>query len=339
MMTLVMNGFRVSRMMGVGHVATRAGRCSLLGFLAVFSVLLTSAPGAHAKLSVVTTIAHIAEPISVIAGDRATVMPLMGPGVDPHLYRPTRSDILALTRADVILWSGLSLEAQMEDAMARLSKTKPVVAISEALRRDRLLPWEGKAGDPHVWMDPGLWRVALASAVDALVSADPDGAEEYRARAESYFDQMTTFEAYAEQASASVPERARVLVTAHDAFGYFGARYGLEVMGIQGISTESEAGLAMIESLVDTLVERKISAVFVETSVSDRHVQALIEGAAARGHAVVIGGSLYSDAMGEPGTYEGTYLGMLDHNVTVIARALGGSAPARGWMGELAYAR
>ena len=179
--------------------------------------------------------------------------------------------------------------------------------------------------------------MALGAAVEALVAAGSEGLRG-TAAAEAYFQKLATLEAYAEKALDSVPAQARVLVTAHDAFGYFGARFGLEVMGIQGISTESEAGLTMIERLVTTLVERKIGAVFVETSVSDRHVVALIEGAAARGHTVVIGGSLYSDAMGEPGSYEGTYLGMIDHNVTVIARALGGSAPARGWTGGLAYA-
>ncbi|MFW6346206.1 MAG: metal ABC transporter solute-binding protein, Zn/Mn family [Halomonas sp.] len=170
---------------------------------------------------------------------------------------------------------------------------------------------------------------------DALVELDPDGEAAYEEGSEAYLEDLEELDAYAREALASIPEASRVLVTAHDAFGYFGDAYELEVLGIQGFSTESEAGLSRIESLVDLLVEREIGAIFIESSVSDRNIRALIEGAEADSHRVRIGGELFSDAMGPEGTYEGTWLGMVDHNVTVIARALGGEAPEAGWQGRL----
>jgi manganese/zinc/iron transport system substrate-binding protein len=190
--------------------------------------------------------------------------------------------------------------------------------------------------DPHVWMDPALWTTVSETVQRALDAAAPDRAAAHAAEADAFRAEIAALDTYSRQVLMTVPEQARVLVTAHDAFGYFGRAYGFEVLGIQGISTESEAGLARIGELVDLLVARGIGAVFVESSVSDRSMRALVEGAAAKGHAVVIGGELYSDAMGPDGTYEGTYIGMIDHNVTTIARALGGAAPAQGMSGRLA---
>ena len=184
-------------------------------------------------------------------------------------------------------------------------------------------------------MDPELWREVAFAIRDALSKVAPDSADVFAANAETFVAELDRLNAYAGDVLGSVPAEARVLLTAHDAFNYFGRAYGFEVIGIQGISTESEAGLARVSELVDMLVEREIGAVFVESSVSDRSIRALIEGAAARGHEVRIGGELYSDAMGAPGTYEGTYIGMIDHNVTVISAALGGAAPARGMDGRL----
>ncbi len=299
------------------------------------SVLGTGPARAAEALRVVTTTAMIGEPLASIAGDHARVESLLGAGVDPHLYRPTRSDITRLTRADIILYNGLTLEAQLERPIRQLSDRTAVLALAETLEADLWLPYEDGPGDPHVWMDPSLWTRALQAGVDLLAAQDPAHAEAYASAARGYFAQVAAMEAYGQDVLSSVPASARMLVTAHDAFSYFGARYGLEVRGIQGISTESEAGLRAVEELVDLLVERRIPAVFVETSVSDRQVRALVDGAAARGHDVTIGGSLFSDAMGTPGTYEGTYLGMIDHNVTTIARALGGEAPERGYAGRL----
>jgi manganese/zinc/iron transport system substrate-binding protein len=291
---------------------------------------------AAAQKTVVATIAQIGEPMREIAGDRVRVLTLMGEGVDPHLYRLTRSDIAKLRHADLILYNGLHLEAQMIDMLARFAKRKPVVAVGEHVAAQDLLPWDGKIYDAHVWMNPALWAKALHAGVDALSNTDPDNAAFYRQNWRTYAQRLAELDRQTRTAISSIPARSRALVTAHDAFGYFGRAYGLQVLAIQGMSTESEAGIRKIKTLVSTLVSHKIGAVFVETSVSDRNVRALIEGAAARGHRVRIGGALFSDAMGQKGSYVGTYLGMFDHNVTTIVRALGGAVPARGFSGQLA---
>ena len=301
----------------------------------VVSAVFAAVPAAAQK-SVVATIAQIGEPLSVISGNRARVTTLMGEGVDPHLYRLTRSDVAKLNRADLIIYIGLHLEAQMLEMLSRFAARKPVVGLAESLKGRKLLPGDGKAHDPHVWMDPALWRAALQAGVDALAKIDPPNAAFFRANAQLYFTKLQELDARAKSAFASIPTASRGLVTAHDAFGYLGRAYGMDLLAIQGISTESEAGIRRIETMVATLAERRIGAVFVETSVSDRNVRALIEGAAARNHRVRIGGALFSDAMGPAGTYAGTYLGMFDHNVTTIVRALGGAAPKRGFGGQLA---
>jgi manganese/zinc/iron transport system substrate-binding protein len=261
----------------------------------------------------------------------------MGPGVDPHAYRQTRTDIVAMTRADVVLWHGLYLEAQMEDFFRDLGGKRNVVAVAEGLPKDLLKGHDDYADkyDPHVWMDPALWSLVVEEVRDALIAEQPASAEVFKANATAHLAEIAQLSEYSDAAMETVPEEARVLLTAHDAFGYFGKAYGFEVLGIQGVSTQSEAGLNRISALVDMLVERQVSAIFVESSVSDRNIRALIEGAAAKGHEVKIGGELFSDAMGPEGTYEGTYLGMIDHNITVIADALGGDVPARGMQNKL----
>ncbi|MEM8653250.1 MAG: zinc ABC transporter substrate-binding protein [Pseudomonadota bacterium] len=300
---------------------------------------LAAAP-AHAissPLSIVSTTGMIADLVRSVGGDQVTVKGLMGAGVDPHAYRQTRSDIVAMTRADAVLWHGLYLEAQMEDFLLDLGRRTPVHAVAETLDPGLLLAHEDYAGrfDPHVWMDPQLWAQCVPAVVAALTELRPEAKAEFEANATRFVAEAQALETYARELLARVPQERRVLLTAHDAFGYFGAAYGFEVLGIQGISTESEAGLNRISALVDLLVARKLPAVFVETSVSDRNIRALVEGAAAQGHEVQIGGSLFSDAMGPDGTYEGTWLGMIDHNVTTIARALGVDAPAGGRLGNL----
>ena len=297
-----------------------------------------AARAAEVPFSVVTTTSQVADLVRTVAGDRASVMGLMGEGVDPHTYKLTRSDVAKLAVADIVFYSGLLLEGKITDALTRMGGSgKPVHGVAEQLDPARLLTPPGFDGnaDPHVWMDVSLWTAALNVVRDRLIEFDSAGAERYRANAADYAGKLARLDAYAREALASIPEQSRVLVTAHDAFNYLGRAYGLEVRGIQGISTESEAGLREIEGLVDLLVTRKIGAVFIETSVSERNIRALIDGAAARGHQVKIGGSLYSDAMGAPGTYEGTYVGMIDHNVTTIAHALGGNPPAQGFEGRL----
>lgn len=294
------------------------------------------------KYTVVATTGHVADLVRNVAGDRAQVVGLLGEGVDPHTYRLTRSDTAQLMRADIVFYNGLLLEGKMTDALIRVASAgKPVHAVTELIPEERLLePEEAKEQfDPHAWMDVRNWILATEVVRDRLSAFDPDGAPAYAANAARYADVLTELDGYARRVLAGIPEASRVLVTAHDAFNYLGRAYGLEVVGIQGLSTESEAGLKEMEALVDLLVTRGIGAVFVETSVTDRNVRALIEGAAARGHRVEVGGSLYSDALGPPGTYEGTYVGMIDHNVTTIARALGGPAPAGGLQGRLAQVR
>ncbi|BDW97457.1 manganese transporter [Thalassospira tepidiphila] len=307
--------------------------------VALAVALFVGAGVAHAKpLNVVATTSMIADAARQVAGDRAEVTALMGPGVDPHSYRQTRSDIAALARADLVLWHGLYLEAQLEEFFLDLGKRRNVVAVGEAVAREKLLShadYEGRF-DPHVWMDPKLWETVVYAVRDALIATDPDGKATYNANADAHVAEIEKLVAYMTSVTATVPKQSRVLLTAHDAFSYFGRGYDFDVLGIQGISTESEAGLRRVEELVDTIVERKISAVFVESSVPERNVRALIEGASTRGQDVTIGGTLYSDAMGEPGTYEGTYIGMIDHNATLITRALGGNAPEGGFQGKLA---
>ena len=301
------------------------------------TLALSGAGFAAQPVNVVATIGMIGDLVSRVGGADVDVKTLMGPGVDPHAYRQTRSDIVALTRADQIFWHGLYLEAQMEDLFADLARRTPVTAVAETLSKDGLIAHADYGGrfDPHVWMDPKLWADCATPVVEALSARMPDAAERFAQNAETFRKDAQALDVYAREMLMQVPEEARILVTAHDAFGYFGKAYGYEVLGIQGISTNSEAGLNRIAELVDLIVDRKLAAVFVETSVSDRNIRALIEGAAAKGHDLRIGGSLYSDAMGQPGTYEGTWLGMIDHNVSTIAAALGAEVPAGGRLGQL----
>ncbi|MGH1464608.1 MAG: metal ABC transporter solute-binding protein, Zn/Mn family [Cognatishimia sp.] len=306
-------------------------------FVVAAAALMAAPVYAAEKLSVVATTGMIADAARQIGGELVDVRGLMGPGVDPHAYRQTRTDIVAMTRADLVLWHGLFLEAQMEDFFHELGEKRNVVAVAEGLSKDLLRGHDDYADkyDPHVWMDPALWVNVVAEVRDALIATQPENSATFEANAVAHMADLERLVSYSATAMATVPSEARVLLTAHDAFGYFGAAYDFEVLGIQGISTQSEAGLNRIGALVDLLVERQINAVFVESSVSDRSMRALIEGAAAKGHKVSVGGELFSDAMGNDGTYEGTYIGMLDHNVTVIAAALGGVVPERGMDNKL----
>ncbi len=284
------------------------------------------------------TVGMVGDIAKAVAGDKGDVTFVIGAGVDPHVYNPTRSDVATLLRSDIIFYAGLLLEGQMADVLVKVSRKRPVYAVTELLKPEYLIhdPESGHS-DPHVWMDVSGWMKAVDVVADALVAFDPSNEASYRANAAAYLEKLKALDDYARTAMASIPAEQRVLVTAHDAFGYMGRAYDLEVMGIQGLSTESEAGLKDINRIVDDLVRRRIPAVFVESSVSDKNVKALIEGAASRGHAVKIGGELFSDAMGAAGTYEGTYVGMIDHNVTVIVRALGGQAPPAGMQGRLRH--
>lgn len=287
-------------------------------------------------IRVMATIGMIGDVAARVGGDRVRVDVLMAPGTDPHVYTPRRADLVRLQSADVILHHGLGLEGKLGSALAGQSRRVPVVAIGD--RVAAVYPVEGHAHgapDPHVWMDVAAWTIAADELAGMLAAFDPAGAAVYTANLKAYRTELKAMDDYARETLARIPAERRLLVTAHDAFFYLGRAYGIEVMGVQGLSTESEAGLADIRRLADVLVARRVPAVFVESTVPDKNVRALVEGARARGHEVRLGGTLYSDAMGPAGTYEGTYLGMIDHNVTTIARALGATVPERGLNGRL----
>lgn len=286
---------------------------------------------------ITTTVGMVTDIVQQVAGDKAVVTGIIGAGIDPHLYKPTRSDVASLLSADVVFYCGLMLEGKMADTLIRVAQRKPVYAVTSLIDEQYLLEPEEMAGhyDPHVWMDASAWARCVEAVGQALSEYDPPNAAEYKARAEKLAAECRELFEYGRECIATIPEHSRVLITSHDAFNYFGRAYGMEVRGIQGLSTESEAGLSDINALVDYIVQRDVKAVFVETSVSQKNIQTLIAGARSRGKTVVIGGELFSDAMGPPGTYEGTYLGMIDHNITVVTRALGGEAPTRGMRGHL----
>lgn len=306
---------------------------------------LTATAGAAPKsypFKITTTVGMVNDIVGQVAGDKATVKGIIGEGVDPHLYKPTRNDVAALLGADVVFYSGLMLEGKMADTLIKVARNgKPVYAVTELVDESYLLEPKEFQGhfDPHLWMDVGGWIKCVEAVGQALAEYDPPNADFYKQNATRYSEQLKKLDEYARKSIGSIPERSRVLITAHDAFNYFGRAYKIEVRGIQGISTESEAGLQDINRLVDYIVSQGVPAVFVETSVADKNVRALVDGARSKGKAVKIGGSLFSDAMGTTGTYEGTYIGMIDHNVTVITRALGGDAPERGMQGKLKAAK
>ncbi|OWA35045.1 manganese transporter [Saccharibacillus sp. O16] len=277
------------------------------------------------KLSITATTGMVADAAREIGGERVEVTTLMGPGVDPHLFKASQGDIRKLDRAAIIFYGGLHLEGNMTRILEKMAAQKPVIAVTDKMPREQLIgTGEGESGeyDPHVWFDVNLWKHAAEQVRDTLIQEDPDHAGQYREQAERYLEELEKLHQYVQQRMNDIPEEDRVLVTAHDAFGYFGRAYGVEVVGLQGISTAAEFGARDVSTLRDYLVEREIKAVFVESSLPARSMQAIIAGAAQRGHEVVIGGELFSDAMGEPGTEEGTYIGMVKHNADTIAEAL-----------------
>ncbi|WP_206932095.1 metal ABC transporter solute-binding protein, Zn/Mn family [Roseococcus thiosulfatophilus] len=281
--------------------------------------------------TLLATTGMVGDLVRGVAGEGFNVETLIGEGVDPHLFRPTRNDVARLLRADAVFYNGHRLEGRMTEVLERAAaQGRPILAVAETLPRERLRPNEDypDAADPHVWMDPTLWAECAPAVAQTLNRLRPG--EDFRRGVEAIRMRLSRLDAYAREVLAPIPAASRVLLTAHDAFAYFGARYELEVESIQGLSTEAEASLANIEAMVRLIVERRIPAVFAESSVPDRAVRALIEGAGARGQRLAMGGVLYSDSMGRPGTYTGTYEGMMDHNITTIARALGGNPPPRG---------
>lgn len=307
-----------------------------LDILFLFSMLMVLAVGCSAdetgggatdqnhsdeKIYVVTTIAQIGEPLSVIGGDVLEVESLMGPSVDPHLYNPTQSDIAKVDDADMIFYNGLTLEANMVDVFHQLGQSKPVLAIGETLSEEMLLQDEEGAIDPHIWFDLDLWQEALDAAVEEIKAYAPEHADYFEENKENYFEKLNELKGEAKKL-ADIPENQRILVTAHDAFGYFGAMHNMKVVGLQGLSTEDEVGISNINKTIEIIKEYQVPAIFVESSVNQDSIQAVIEGALSDGLDVGLGGELFSDAMGEPGTVEGTYIGMYRHNINTIYEAL-----------------
>lgn len=288
-------------------------------------------------IRIVATTGMVADIVRRVAGEHATVTALMRPGTDPHMHKANRDDVQLLSGADIIFYSGLHLEGRMADTLASFGRTKPVYAVAEAIAVKKLRAAPDLEGhyDPHMWMDVSLWSECVEFVARTLCAFDPPHADEYRASAATYRDELDRLDDYVRRVIASIPESQRVLVTSHDAFGYFGRAYRLEVNSVQGITTEAEAALAEVNALVDFIVQRKIPAIFVESSVSPKNIEHVREACRSKGWEVRLGGELFSDAMGEEGTYEGTYVGMIDHNATMIARALGGEAPEGGMDGRL----
>jgi manganese/zinc/iron transport system substrate-binding protein len=302
--------------------------------MVVFSMILllltacntqtTSHQSTNGKIKVTTTIGQIADIVKNVGGKHVEVTSLMGPGVDPHLYKASQGDLKKLSEADVIFYNGLHLEGKMGEIFEKMSKEEPTIAVAESIPKNQLLDNQDNPGsyDPHVWFDIDLWSIAVETVRDELIKMDEKHADEYKENAKKYLTQLQETKQYAKQQISHIPEESRVLITAHDAFNYFGRAYGIEVMGLQGLSTDAEYGLRDVQHLIDVIVKRNIKAVFIESSISEKSIKAVVEGAKKRGHEVKIGGELYSDAMGPEGTEEGTYIGMYRHNIDTIVSSL-----------------
>ncbi len=276
------------------------------------------------KIIVTTTTNVITDLVENIGGDHVSVTGLMGPGVDPHLYRPSAGDVKKLQNADIIFYNGLDLEGKMGDIFVKIGREGTSVwAVSENIPLESLLILNTNGNfDPHIWWDVELWAEAAKVVASGLKEYDPNNSEKYDKNLSQYLNQLEILNSNNLNKINSIPQEQRVLVTAHDAFQYFGHTYGFEELSIQGWSTDSEAGIKEIQNLADEISKRKIKALFVETSISPATIEALEAAVQDRGHDVVIGGELFSDAIGEKGTFEGTYVGAFTHNIDTIIEAL-----------------
>lgn len=311
-------------------------RHTLLPLLLIAALVLAGCGSSRANardtqgpIQVVATVGQLADIAQIVGGDHAQVTGLMGAGVDPHLYVATEGDVDLLQNADIIFYNGLFLEAQLDQILKQLAERKTVTAVGETIDPALLLPWAGHENqfDPHIWFDVTLWMKAVEAVRDTYAQFDPDHAAGYEANAAAYLKELEALHAYVQEQAERVPDAQRVLITAHDAFHYFGRAYGFDVRGLQGISTATEAGTADVRDLANFIVEHKIPSIFIESSVPVRNVEALQAAVKAQGYNVTIGGSLFSDAMGNPGTPEGTYIGMVRHNIDTIVGALLGEQP------------
>jgi len=279
---------------------------------------------ANEKLTIVTTTGMIADAVLNIVGDQVNVISLMGPGVDPHLYKVTQSNIKKLLNADIIFYNGLHLEGKMGEVLGQMGECKPVIAICDGLTKKQLRATSEFEGnyDPHIWFSVKVWTDVVRFIGESLTEIDSIHASAYQDNTTKHVQELTSLHDWTNEQVNTIPENQRVLITAHDAFGYFGREYGMEVKGLQGLSTAAEYGLKDVVTMVNFIAENKIKAVFVESSVSDRSIKAVLEGCKDKGHELVIGGTLFSDAMGAENTLEGTYIGMVKYNVSTIVDAL-----------------
>ena len=277
------------------------------------------------QIKVVATIGMITDVVENVGGARVDVIGLMGPGIDPHLYTASEGDVSRLREADIVFYNGLHLEAQMASVLELMNESgSRTVAVTDGIARDILLAppeFEG-AYDPHVWFDVSMWMSAVETVRDALIELDPASAMTYRQNADDYLAELQELHEYVLEQAARVAQEKRALVTAHDAFNYFGRAYGFDVRGLQGISTAAEASTADVQNLARFIAERQIPAIFIESSVPQRNIEAVQAAVRSEGFDVTIGGQLFSDAMGNPGTPEGTYIGMVRHNIDTIVSAL-----------------
>lgn len=300
--------------------------------IAIFVLTLSACASENAqisdgKLNIITTTGMIADIAKNVGGGHVQVTALMGPGVDPHLYKASEGDVRRLQNANIIFYSGLHLEAQMGEVLEKLNDFGiKTVAVTDKIDRSILLanPQYPDQYDPHVWFDVTMWMKAAEQVRETLVETDPANRSDYEANATAYLAQLEELHQYVLDQAETVPAEKRIIITAHDAFNYFGRAYGFEVRGLQGISTEAQAGTADVQTLAGFIVEKRIPAIFVESSVPQRNVEAVQAAVQAQGFDVQIGGSLFSDAMGSEGTPEGTYIGMVRHNIDTIVTALKG---------------
>lgn len=284
----------------------------------------TPAEEGSEKPLIVCTTGMIADVVTSSFGDAFEVEVLMGPGVDPHLYKATQGDLAKLSSADLILYNGLHLEGKMGNIFSKLSQTRDVYAIAEGVDPSLLILADerGEVHDPHIWFDVKLWRLAAQVIQEVIAEKYPEQSEAQNEPMRSYLAQLEELDNWARAEIQSIPESNRVLITAHDAFSYFGRAYGIEVKGLQGLSTVAEFGLKDVSDMVEYITVNQIPAIFLESAVPPRSIKAVMEGCEKKGFEVKMGGTLFADAMGEEGTEEGSYIGMVKHNVRTIKSAL-----------------
>ncbi len=282
-------------------------------------------PKKNGKLQVVTTTTMITDLVKNIGGNKIDIQGLMGAGVDPHLYKASEGDVSKLFNADVIVYNGLHLEGKLEDVFEKMrQQNRKTIAVSDAIDKNTLIGSEYFASnyDPHIWFDITNWEIITQYIIDKFSELDADNSETYKTNGANYLKKLASLKIVITQEVNSLPLEKRILVTAHDAFNYFGKEFQFNVVGLQGLSTATEAGVKDVQRLASFIEEKNVNAIFVESSVPKRTVEALQEAVRAKGKEVLIGGTLYSDALGSTGTTEATYIGMYKHNVKIIVSSL-----------------